>query len=681
MYGGNNNSRIQLYDELDDQPEAESSTITDLECDPLIASVLAVSVLTQSPSEHRTFVTAKINLTVETSVSVSFSREHNSLPQDILETDMGKTIRFLIFSALVVGLACGAFHKRQDSVDYPGGDLDGMPISVSNSSECQKKCLSRSDCTGWSVDTCGGSSCWLKGPQFGVATPSSCRLSALNPNYVGAWDAHTERGGYDLPNMPVTMNSGAPLVECQALCYSRGDCASWAVRLCNNETSCYLKGAVPNAVPSDCIHSGVNRITFNGGWNMAVDRGMGDAPQGPIKFTGNATVMDCWGACSIDPKCVSYAYDTCGGNQCWLKYSAPLDPVDNQCRATGMSHTYHGDWDQQTDRGGYDLPNMPINMPAGSAPINCQAKCGATAECAAWAFSGEFFVPFAKLLTVKSDCTNQCWLKNSQPATGPNNCITSGINRNWKAPNGLKPNGKKAGLAGGTAFNFFQDHIGWWYDWSPVPSGHPGKPIAVPMLWGDGTHGNTDRQRYQQFMGMKGSTPTYFLGFNEPDCPGSASSAMAVQRGADLWNQYIAQFADRGTLLGSPSMCMQFAERWLQEFRPKIGRMWDFTAIHIYKNSMDGVRKDIDHYWNTFGKPIWVTEFGCVDDSHWRPSTDQGEINRFINDIVDLFEHDDRVMAYSYSDVGDLGNQWPLTRNGQLTESGHTYLNAVSRYN
>ena len=29
----------------------------------------------------------------------------------------------------------------------------------------------------------------------------------------------------------------------------------------------------------------------------------------------------------------------------------------------------------------------------------------------------------------------------------------------------LTPNGIKAGIAGGDAYPFFKDHIGWWYDW------------------------------------------------------------------------------------------------------------------------------------------------------------------------------------------------------------------------
>jgi hypothetical protein len=80
---------------------------------------------------------------------------------------------------------------------------------------------------------------------------------------------------------------------------------------------------------------------------------------------------------------------------------------------------------------------------------------------------------------------------------------------------------------------------------------------------------------------------------------------------------------------------------------------------------MDGVKADLVSTWRLFcfsaltrhskdhyasyGKPIWVTEFACVDDVNgFVPCTDQGEINSFINDIVDLFESDSRVAAYAY---------------------------------
>jgi len=156
---------------------------------------------------------------------------------------------------------------------------------------------------------------------------------------------------------------------------------------------------------------------------------------------------------------------------------------------------------------------------------------------------------------------------------------------------------------------------------------------------------------------------------------------MSVAEGAALWDQLIAPFADKGTKLGSPSMCKQAAETWLGQFKDQISTPWDFTAIHVNKNNMDGVNEDIDHYWNTYGKPIWVTEFACVDDSTgFVPCTDQSEIDSFINDIVALFESDSRVYAYAYSNGEGLGNVWPMMDGSSLSESGKTYLNAISKY-
>jgi hypothetical protein len=56
-----------------------------------------------------------------------------------------------------------------------------------------------------------------------------------------------------------------------------------------------------------------------------------------------------------------------------------------------------------------------------------------------------------------------------------------------------------------------------------------------------------------------------------------------------------------------------------------------------------------------------------VDDANgFTPCTDQSEINTYINDIVALFESDERVYAYAYSDGLGLGDVWPTVKNGQL---------------
>ncbi|PRP88284.1 hypothetical protein PROFUN_03393 [Planoprotostelium fungivorum] len=239
------------------------------------------------------------------------------------------------------------------------------------------------------------------------------------------------------------------------------------------------------------------------------------------------------------------------------------------------------------------------------------------------------------------------------------------------------PNGIKAGISAGNAYYVVKDHIGWWYDCKT----NPGKPIAVPMLWGAGKADSGDAKRLADFKSkVANSTPPYFLGFEEPDCKsGSGSAGMTMDDAVDLWNNWVAPMGKRGTLLGSPSMCKQADEDWLTPFGQRTNFNWNFTNIHINKNSMAGVKKDIDYYYKKYQKPIWVSEFACVND-YWQftPSSNQTEINIFINQIVDLFEADSRIYAYAYSNGYGLGNVWPMWKNGTLSESGRTYLNAIS---
>jgi len=132
----------------------------------------------------------------------------------------------------------------------------------------------------------------------------------------------------------------------------------------------------------------------------------------------------------------------------------------------------------------------------------------------------------------------------------------------------LTPNGIKAGVAGGDAYNILRDHIGWWYDWSANPS-KPGEPIAVPMLWGSGHADATDAQRLKQFQRLSSLSsnkrhPKYVLGYEEPDCTsGGGSSGMGVDEGVREWERLIAPLKGRGTKIGSPSMCSKCSIEYL----------------------------------------------------------------------------------------------------------------------
>lgn len=201
------------------------------------------------------------------------------------------------------------------------------------------------------------------------------------------------------------------------------------------------------------------------------------------------------------------------------------------------------------------------------------------------------------------------------------------------------------------------------------------------MLWGNGHRGGlqNDWNRFSQFRSTwsSGNVPPYVLGFNEPDCTSGESSALSVSDAVSTWEEYIAPLGNAGALLISPAMCKQLDEDFLMPFQQAISTPSDVVAVHIYKTNVDDVKKVLDYYGNKYGKPMWVTEFGCVDDTSFTPCWEQWRANQFVNDVVNLFENDNRVYAYAPADVG---NSWTIGSAGALTETGQTYLNAVKRY-
>lgn len=147
---------------------------------------------------------------------------------------------------------------------------------------------------------------------------------------------------------------------------------------------------------------------------------------------------------------------------------------------------------------------------------------------------------------------------SSPPAAITQAIAGSGSGSSSSSSSRLTPNGIKAGSAGGDAYPFWSEHIGWWYDWTPVPlENYPdntGSPIPVVMLWGDGHVSDGDALRYHEFLNLT-TTPRYILGFEEPDCSPPDSSDIASNKGAQVWNKVIAPWKKKGSLLGSPSMC------------------------------------------------------------------------------------------------------------------------------
>ena len=166
------------------------------------------------------------------------------------------------------------------------------------------------------------------------------------------------------------------------------------------------------------------------------------------------------------------------------------------------------------------------------------------------------------------------------------------------------------------------------------------------------------------------------MGFYEPDWTPPDSSDIDPTTAASLWSKYLAPLAARGTKLGSPSLAKQMDETWLTHFEDASEKpSWDFTCIHANKNSSTLVAADVEYYYNKYKKPVWVSEFSCMNDLEWTLCEDP---TTFIQETVKYLEGSDMVVAYGYSNGDGLPESWKIFGgSGELSENGKTYLAAL----
>lgn len=230
-------------------------------------------------------------------------------------------------------------------------------------------------------------------------------------------------------------------------------------------------------------------------------------------------------------------------------------------------------------------------------------------------------------------------------------------------------------------------YISWYSNYEPVApnvNATDHTVVGAPMLWGmgnqclTGADGPVDAWRMGNFTAYveTGDTdPAVFFGFYEPDCDCDSSSHIVdVSTGVQRWNELIEPLASRGIKLGSPPMCTQLDQTWLTEFNAS-GVSWDVTSIHVNKpTAAEGI--EVVEYYGKFGKPIWVSEFTCVDDQDWSSCGNQTVVNTFITEMVAYFESNDNVIAYGANNGEGVPGLWNLmtsTWPPQLTATGEHY--------
>ena len=125
------------------------------------------------------------------------------------------------------------------------------------------------------------------------------------------------------------------------------------------------------------------------------------------------------------------------------------------------------------------------------------------------------------------------------------------------------------------------------------------------------------------------------LGFNEPDHP--EQSDMSVDSAIKNW----PQLEETGLRLGSPGAVDALGD-WLRRFMDQAASKdlrVDFIAMHSYPPpDSESFLKSVERVHDTYGKPIWITEYAVADWTATAKSPTrytESEIMAFMQDTAD----------------------------------------------
>jgi hypothetical protein len=224
--------------------------------------------------------------------------------------------------------------------------------------------------------------------------------------------------------------------------------------------------------------------------------------------------------------------------------------------------------------------------------------------------------------------------------------------------------------------------ISWWYNWSPSPdstlssgSYEQDGVEFVPMIWG-GTFDTT------KLASQVPTTAKYLLTFNEPNF--GSQSNLTPQQAAALWPKVQSFAQSRGLSIVSPAVnycggnCNETDPYvWLSDFFAACqGCQVDYVAVHWYACTLGALTGYVKKFETQFNKPIWLTEFSCLDGS--LPATATNEQN-YMQQAVAALEADPMVFRYSWftgRDNGSPGINLLGAASGNLTPLGQEYVDA-----
>jgi hypothetical protein len=205
--------------------------------------------------------------------------------------------------------------------------------------------------------------------------------------------------------------------------------------------------------------------------------------------------------------------------------------------------------------------------------------------------------------------------------------------------------------------------VSWAYNWGQYSDELDSSLQYIPTLWGtasDFTSGWADGVAT-----ALGAGASYVFSFNEPDHP--EQSNLSPTDAASGYQTYIQPLAGQA-MLGAPSVTNGAAPMgldWLNNFITACsGCQIDFVNLHWYDSAFNAqyFKDHLTEANTNTGKPVFVTEFGCVDGS-------DDDISAFLTDVMGWMDEQDWVLGYSYF----MAEEGRLISGGALSTYGHTF--------
>jgi hypothetical protein len=224
---------------------------------------------------------------------------------------------------------------------------------------------------------------------------------------------------------------------------------------------------------------------------------------------------------------------------------------------------------------------------------------------------------------------------------------------------------------------------GWYYTWG-LGAGNPGNFDAEfsPMFWGSWAvnQGNIDSVK-------NNPNVEWVLGFNEPERTDQAN--LTVSQAISSWTTLSNGFAGSGKKLVSPAVSdTGSGQQWLANFMSQAtanNLKVDAVAFHWYgvstpdnpAGAASSFLSRVQSYYNSYQKPVFITEFAIHD---WGGNYSDAaiiEANRqFLDIVIPELEARSYVAGYSwYHWFSDA----PLYQGSPAmpTEMGQTYVGAL----